>query len=63
MLKKDILIIKDCLLKYGDDFWSHDDDEIEISDGVITSNVELIYDIIDAVNKAGYDLKLIKNKN
>jgi hypothetical protein len=62
MLKKDILIIKDCLLKYGDDFWSHDD-EIEISDGVITSNVELIYDIIDAVNKAGYDLKLIKNKN
>jgi hypothetical protein len=60
MKNEDIQIIKDCLLKYGDDFWSHDDDEIELSDGVITSNVELIYDVINAVNKAGYDLKLIK---
>jgi len=60
MKKEDIQFIKDCLLKYGDDFWADDDNEIELHDGVITSNVELIYDVIDAVNKAGYDLKLIK---
>lgn len=60
MKNEDIQIIKDSLLKYGDDFWSEDDNEIELSDGVITSNIELIYDVIDAVNKAGYDLKLIK---
>jgi len=60
MKKEDIQFIKDCLLKSGDDFWADDDNEIELHDGVITSNVELIYDVIDAVNKAGYDLKLIK---
>jgi hypothetical protein len=60
MKNEDIQIIKDCLLKYGDDFWAEEDKEIELSDGVITSNVELIYDVINAVNKAGYDLKLIK---
>jgi len=62
MKNEDIKIIKDCLLKYGDDFWQDEDNEIELNDGVITSNVELIYDVIEAINKAGYNLKLIKLK-
>jgi len=58
MKKEEIKIVKDCLLKYGDDFWTDDNNE----DEVITSNVELIYDVINCVNRAGYDLKLVKLK-
>lgn len=62
MKNEDIQFIKDCLLKYGDDFWTGDKNETELTDDVITSNVELIHDVIDVVNKAGFDLKLIKIK-
>lgn len=56
---EDIKVIKDCLIKYGDDFWTEEIEQ-EMSDGIITSNTELIYDIISCLNKAGYDLELIK---
>ena len=32
MKNEDIKIIKDCLLKYGDDFWQDEDNEIDESD-------------------------------
>jgi hypothetical protein len=63
MKTQEIIIIKNCLSKYGDDFWKDDNIELQLEDGVISSNVELIYDIISTVNKAGYDLKLIKLKS
>ena len=56
MKREDINKVKACIRKYGDSFWT--DKERGTS-----SNDELFNDIISAVNKAGYDLTLIKRED
>lgn len=58
MNNSDMKIVHECIDKFGDSFWK-DFDEVE---GLV-SNKYLFDDIIKYVNKAGYDLQLIKLEN
>jgi len=48
--EKEIEIVHKAIKRYGDDFWQEPDNEY------------LFDDILNCLNKAGYDLKLIKKE-
>ena len=62
MKAEDIKIVHEALEEFGDDFWKEIPGEIgrDMNEIEEVSNTYLFNEIVSCVNKAGYDLVLVK---